>query len=101
MVGPALSLMFRLEAFSVGRRSLRRTAKKPFPASLAMAPSSRALNPPPGSAGRAPSYIVRQLYDFKTGARAGEASELMKPVVEKLSIDDMISLAAYLASLNP
>jgi cytochrome c553 len=61
----------------------------------------KGLGPIPGIAGRSPSYVVRQLYDFKTGARAGSWSALMKPVAEKLSADDMISLAAYAASLSP
>lgn len=55
----------------------------------------------PGIAGRSPSYLVRQLYDFQQHARAGSAGALMAPVVEKLSHDDMISLAAYVASLQP
>jgi cytochrome c553 len=55
----------------------------------------------PGIAGRSPSYLVRQLYDFQQHARAGSASALMAPVVEKLSHDDMISLAAYVSSLKP
>jgi cytochrome c553 len=55
----------------------------------------------PGIAGRSPSYLVRQLYDFQQHARAGSAGTLMWPVVEKLSHDDMISLAAYVSSLNP
>jgi cytochrome c553 len=41
------------------------------------------------------------LHDFKSGARAGSGSELMKPVVEKMTLDDMIALAAYAASLPP
>jgi cytochrome c553 len=53
----------------------------------------------PGIAGRSPSYIARQLFDFKHGARAGDQSALMKPVVEHLSLDDMLALAAYAASL--
>jgi cytochrome c553 len=64
-------------------------------------PDLKGLGPIPGIAGRSPSYIVRQLYDFKTGARAGAWSGLMKPVVDKLSLDDMISVAAYAASLSP
>jgi cytochrome c553 len=55
----------------------------------------------PGFAGRSPSYLVRQLYDFKSGARAGSKSELMRSVVDKLSIDDMTAIAAYSASLSP
>lgn len=60
-----------------------------------------AMSTIPGIAGRSPSYIVRQLYDFKHGARAGAGSALMKPVVEKLTEDDMIVLAAYVGSLAP
>jgi cytochrome c553 len=55
----------------------------------------------PGIAGRSPSYIVRQLYDIKSGARAGAGSALMKPVVARMSEDDMVAIAAYLASLAP
>jgi cytochrome c553 len=55
----------------------------------------------PGIAGRSPSYIVRQMYDFQQHTRAGSAGALMAPVVEKLSHDDMISLAAYVSSLKP
>jgi len=61
----------------------------------------KGLGPIPGIAGRSPSYIVRQLYDFKRGARTGISSPLMKPTVEKLTVDDMLSLAAYAASLTP
>ena len=61
----------------------------------------KGLGPIPGIAGRSPSYVVRQLYDFKTGARAGAWSGLMTPVVDQLSVDDMIALAAYAASLGP
>jgi cytochrome c553 len=53
----------------------------------------------PGIAGRSPSYLVRQLYDFKHGARAGNGSALMKPVVQNMTPDDMLALAAYAASL--
>jgi len=55
------------------------------------------LGPVPGIAGRSPSYMVRQLYDMQQGSRKGEWSELMKPVVSKLTNEDMINIAAYLA----
>jgi cytochrome c553 len=64
-------------------------------------PDLKGLGPIPGIAGRSPSYIVRQLYDFKHGARAGIGSALMKPTVQKLVLEDMIALAAYAASLPP
>jgi cytochrome c553 len=55
----------------------------------------------PGIAGRSPSYLVRQLYDFQQHSRQGSAGALMAPVVEKLSHGDMIALAAYISSLKP
>jgi len=58
-------------------------------------------NVPPIS-GRSPSYIVRQLFDIQSGARRSSASQPMRPqVVSKLTIDDMIAIAAYVASLRP
>jgi cytochrome c553 len=55
----------------------------------------------PTIAGRSPTYLFRQLYDFKTGSRKGQNSETMKPAVAKLSVTDMIALVAYSASLAP
>ena len=59
------------------------------------------LGPVPGIAGRSPSYTARQLYDMQSGARKGVWADLMKPVVEKLSAEDMLNLAAYTASRAP
>jgi cytochrome c553 len=64
-------------------------------------PGLKGLGAAPGIAGRSPTYAFRQLYDFKHGARAGAGSALMKPTVEKLTVEDMISLSAYAASLAP
>ena len=64
-------------------------------------PDLKGVGPIPGIAGRSPSYIVRQLYDLQQGTRAGDASAPMKPIVDKLSRQDMIALAAYVASLKP
>jgi len=61
----------------------------------------RGLGPVPGIAGRSPSYIARQMYDMQAGARHGEWTELMKPVVAKLTDEDFVTLAAYVASLVP
>jgi cytochrome c553 len=58
----------------------------------------RGLGPVPGIAGRSPSYMVRQLYDMQQGIRKGVWSDLMKPVVAKLTNDDMLAIAAYTAS---
>ena len=64
-------------------------------------PDLRGVDSIPGIAGRSPSYLVRQIYDFQQHARAGSAGALMAPVVEKLSHGDMISLTAYVSSLKP
>ena len=56
------------------------------------------LGPVPGIAGRSPSYLVRQLYDMQQGIRHGVWTELMKPVVAKLTTDDMVAVAAYVSS---
>jgi cytochrome c553 len=64
-------------------------------------PDLRGTATAPGIAARSPTYMFRQLYDFKSGARKGANSELMKAAVAKLSIEDMIALAAYAASLMP
>jgi cytochrome c553 len=55
----------------------------------------------PGLAGRSAIYVFRQLYDIQHGTRKGNAVALMQPVVAKLTQDDMIALAAYMASRTP
>src|SRR5256885_5203738 len=55
----------------------------------------------PGLAGRSAIYVFRQLYDIQHGTRKGNAVALMQPVVAKLTADDMINLAAYMASRRP
>jgi len=61
----------------------------------------RGLGPLPSIAGRSPSYIFRQLYDFAHAARTGPWSPLMAPVASNLDENDMLAIAAYLASLDP
>ena len=74
---------------------------KTIPCAICHGPDLKGIGPIPGIAGRSTNYVVRQLYDFKHGSRAGIGSALMKPAVEKLTVDDMLVLAAYLASLAP
>ena len=61
----------------------------------------RGLANVPSIAGRSPSYIVRQFLDMQSGARHGGATVLMQPVVARLTLDDIIAISAYLASLHP
>jgi len=55
----------------------------------------------PGIRGRSPSYVARQLYDFREGTRAGRMAAPMRPVVESLTVKDITDISAYLASLRP
>ena len=55
----------------------------------------------PGIAGRSPSYMMRQLWDMKVGARNGLYAPIMKPVVDNLSVDELRDVVAYLASVAP
>jgi cytochrome c553 len=74
---------------------------KTIQCSICHGPDLKGLGLVPALAGRSPSYVVRQLYDIKNGARAGVGTQLMKDVVAKLTLDDMIAIAAYTASLDP
>ena len=74
---------------------------KTAPCGTCHGPDLRGVSPIPGIAGRSPSYLIRQLYDLRVGVRAGAGSAPMKSVVEQLSMGDMISVAAYVASLSP
>jgi cytochrome c553 len=64
-------------------------------------PDLKGLAAVPPIVGRSPSYTVRQFVDFRSGARHGAAAALMKPVADRLSLDDMIAVAAYLAAQAP
>jgi cytochrome c553 len=55
----------------------------------------------PRLAGRSPTYLIRQLLAFQTGARSSVASQPMQPVAAGLRIDDMIDVVSYAASLPP
>jgi cytochrome c553 len=74
---------------------------KTVPCQICHGPSLQGLGDVPAIAGRHPNYIVRQLWNMQNGDRIGISSALMKQVVEKLSLDDMLALAAYSASLAP
>jgi cytochrome c553 len=63
-------------------------------------PELKGLGDFPRLAGRSPSYLMRELYDFKSGTRIG-ATGLMKVEVANLTEDDMVDIAAYLASRSP
>jgi cytochrome c553 len=74
---------------------------KTTPCSVCHGADLKGMGPIPGLAGRSPSYLVRQMYDMQQSVRKGTWTELMKPVVDKLTSNDMIAIAAYTASLKP
>jgi cytochrome c553 len=76
-------------------------AGKTVPCASCHGADLKGVGPVPGIAGRSPSYLARQLYDFKLGARSGGASDQMKPSVQNLGEEDIVSLVGYLASLTP
>jgi len=55
----------------------------------------------PRLAGRSPTYLIRQLLAFQTGARTSVAGQPMQPVAGSLRVDNMIDVVAYAASLQP
>jgi len=61
----------------------------------------RGVDAVPSIVGRSPSYIFRQLHEFKIGVRAGSSSGLMKATVLNLDQGDMIAIAAYLGTFKP
>jgi len=77
------------------------TNGKTIPCATCHGPNLKGLRNVPSIAGRSPSYIVRQLFDMQSNARSGASAQPMKPVVANLSLDDIITIAAYTASLQP
>lgn len=61
----------------------------------------RGLGPVPALAGRSPSYMARQLHDLQTGVRDGAWSDLMDAAVRHLTVQDIVDIVAYTASLEP
>jgi cytochrome c553 len=59
------------------------------------------LGPVPPLAGRSPSYLMRELFDMKVGTRHGPWAEMMKPIVTAASVQDLMNVSAYAASVAP
>ena len=74
---------------------------KTIPCAICHGQTLKGLGEVPSIAGRPPTYVVRQLNDMKAGARAGTSMALMAAVVDKLTVEDMIAIAAYLGSRDP
>jgi cytochrome c553 len=64
-------------------------------------PRLRGIAPVPPIAGRSPSYMLRQLLGFASGARSSPEAAPMRAIAEALRLEDMIAAAAYAGSLAP
>jgi cytochrome c553 len=74
---------------------------KTLQCSMCHGPKLTGMGDVPRIAGLSPTYVGRQLYNFKKGTRNGEAAAPMKGVVANLTDEDIVSLAAYVASRKP
>ncbi len=93
--------MCRRAASQRGRELVTTGGGKTLPCGICHGPTQRGLGDVPGLAGRHPNYIVRQLWNMQNGDRVGTSAALMKQVVDKLTVDDMLAISAYAASLAP
>jgi cytochrome c553 len=84
-----------------GRALVTRGGADGVPCTACHGEDLRGLGPMPALAGRSPSYLARQLHDFRVGNRRGAWSALMESAVAGLSLDDIVDVVAYAASLEP
>lgn len=64
-------------------------------------PQLRGVGDVPPLAGRSPGYLVRELNDFRSGARTGPSAAPMAMVTKDMKNADMLVVAAYIGSLKP
>jgi cytochrome c553 len=64
-------------------------------------PTLKGVGATPAIAGRHTGYLVRQLYFFQSGNRSGPQEVLMHNVVLRLTVEDMLAIAAYVGTLQP
>jgi cytochrome c553 len=64
-------------------------------------PDMRGVGDAPRIAGRSAIYIVRQLWQMQQGGRENDISQMMRPAVKDLDVNDMLAIAAYVSSQEP
>ena len=84
-----------------GRTLVTTGSDKTLPCAICHGPTLKGLGDVPPIAGRQATYIVRQLFDIQDGTRSGTSAALMQQVVDRLSIADMLDIAAFTASRQP
>jgi cytochrome c553 len=88
-------------ALAKGKALAETGGGKTIACTLCHGPDLKGLGNVPRLTGVHPIYAARQLMLFKNGNRNGPDSALMKGAVAQLADDDIVSLAAYLGSLEP
>ena len=88
-------------AVARGRRIVLTGGADSVACTVCHGPDLRGLGPVPALAGRSPSYMARQLLDLQTGVRDGAWSDLMDAAVKNLTVEDIVDVVAYTASLEP
>lgn len=54
----------------------------------------------PALSGQYAAYTAQTLHDFKTGARANDAGEMMRTIATKMSAQEIAAVAEYLSGLH-
>lgn len=54
----------------------------------------------PHLAGQKPTYLIKTLKDFKSGARANDPNEIMRNIAAKLTVSEIKAVANYVATLK-
>ncbi len=88
-------------AIKRGEELVTTGARKVIACTVCHGPDLRGLGPVPALAGRSPSYLARQIYDFRQGTRQGVWAPLMASVAATLTAADLVDVFAYTASRQP
>jgi len=84
-----------------GKSLVRTGAGKTVPCATCHGGNLKGIDDIPPIAGRSPTYVVRQLFEFKADPRHGIKADQMIGTVANLTTDDMIAIAAYLTTQEP
>ncbi len=86
---------------TLGRALIRSGGGNGQPCTTCHGADMRGTTVAPPLAGRDPSYLARQLWDIRSGARFGRNAKLMQGPTRGLTAHDITAVAGYLASLTP
>jgi cytochrome c553 len=84
-----------------GEALVKQGGGKTIACGICHGPDLRGLGEVPRIAGGSAIYTVRQLFIMQTGERTNDHALLMQAVVKNLSLEDMLNIGAYVATLEP